>query len=242
MTLKITEVLILLIVLLSCKMKDEADAIKPVQPMQPVQPAVTATPKPDRESVRYLALGDSYTIGESVPASDNFPAQLFQALKDKGTPVSSYKIIARTGWTTANLKAAIEASSYKDTFNLVSLLIGVNNQYQGKSLEEYKIEFIELANRAIQYAGGEKKNVFVVSIPDYGYTPFGKNNQEKITAELVQFNAVNKQVSDSLGLTYVNITPISQRGLAEPDLVAGDGLHPSSKMYKLWVDLILQDQ
>jgi len=217
-------------------MKDDADEMKPMQP------AVTVTPKPDQESVRYLALGDSYTIGESVPAAENFPAQLFKAMKDKGTPVSSYKIIARTGWTTGNLKAAIQASSYKDTFNLVSLLIGVNNQYQGKSIEEYKTEFIELANRAIQYAGGEKKNVFIVSIPDYGYTPFGKNNQQKISAEVATFNKVNKQVSDSLGLKYYNITPISQRGLSEPDLVAGDGLHPSAKMYEEWVELIMNHQ
>lgn len=236
MTLKIKEVSILLIVLLSCKMKDEAEEIKP---LQPVKPAVTVAPETHKEPVRYLALGDSYTIGESVTAADNFPAQLVQALKNKNVPVSSCKIIARTGWTTANLKTAIEASSYKDTFNLVSLLIGVNNQYQGKSVKEYKVEFIELANRAIQYAGGEKENVFIVSIPDYGYTPFGRDNQQSISSELAEFNEVNKQVSDSLGLKYINITPISQRGLAEPDLVTGDGLHPSAKMYKEWVQLII---
>lgn len=230
-------IIILFVVLLSCKMKDdEASGIKPVQPL-----VKKDTAKPV-QSIRYLALGDSYTIGESVAASDNFPAQLVKALQEKGTPVSSYKIIARTGWTTANLKAAIEASSYKDTFNLVSLLIGVNNQYQGKSIEEYKIEFVELANRAIQYAGGKKENVFIVSIPDYGYTPFGKNNQSNITAQIDMFNAANKQLSDSLGLKYYNITPISRKGLSEPDLVADDGLHPSAKMYKLWVDLILQGQ
>lgn len=222
MILKISKILILFMVLLSCKMNNEM--ITPAEP------------------IRYLALGDSYTIGESVPASDNFPAQLFQALKDKNVPVSSYKIIARTGWTTANLKAAIETSGLKDTFNLVSLLIGVNNQYQGKSIVEYKSEFIELANRAIQFAGGKKEHVFIVSIPDYGYTPFGENNQASISAQIKEFNAVNKQVSDSLGLKYYNITPISQRGLTEPDLVAGDGLHPSAKMYRLWVDLIMQNR
>jgi lysophospholipase L1-like esterase len=222
MILKTAQILILFVVLLSCKMNNET-----------VNPA---------EPIRYLALGDSYTIGESVPSADNFPAQLFQALRDKNTPVSSYKIIARTGWTTTNLKAAIETSGLKDTFNLVSLLIGVNNQYQGKSIIEYKSEFIELANRAIQFAGGKKERVFIVSIPDYGYTPFGKNNQASISAQITAFNAVNKQVSDSLGLKYYNITPISQRGLAEPDLVAGDGLHPSAKMYKEWVELIMNDK
>lgn len=208
-------------------MKDDANDIKP---------SVVVT-----EPIRYLAIGDSYTIGESVPSSDNFPAQLVDSLKISGRKVNSYNIIARTGWTTTNLIDAIAASSYKDTFNLVSLLIGVNNQYQGKDIETYKIEFVQLAERAIKYAGGKKENVFVVSIPDYGYTPFGKNNQMQISKQIDLFNAANKHLSDSLGLTYYNITPISRRGLKEPDLVAGDGLHPSAKMYKEWVDLIMKD-
>ncbi|ABG58309.1 SGNH/GDSL hydrolase family protein [Cytophaga hutchinsonii] len=222
MTIKTLRISILLFGLLSCKMKDEAAEIKPAEP------------------IRYLALGDSYTIGESVPADENFPAQLVSAMKQSGSSVSSYKIIARTGWTTTNLKMAIEAAGLKDTFNLVSLLIGVNNQYQGKSISQYRTEFVELAQRAIQFAGGKKENVFVVSIPDYGYTPFGKSNQASISQQIDLFNAANKQLSDSLGLTYCNITPISRRGLSEPDLVAGDGLHPSAKMYKEWVDIILQ--
>jgi len=202
-------------------MKDEA--IKPAKPVEPI---------------RYLALGDSYTIGESVPLNQNFPAQLVDSLKASGVNVSSYKIIAQTGWTTTNLKLAIEASTLKDTFNLVSLLIGVNNQYQGKSIGLYEQEFVELAERAIQFAGGKKENVFVVSIPDYGYTPFGKNNQMAISSGIDLYNSINKRLSDSLGLKYCDITPISRRGLSEPDLVAGDGLHPSAKMYKEWVVLI----
>jgi lysophospholipase L1-like esterase len=203
-------------------MKDEGSEIRPVEP------------------IRYLALGDSYTIGESVPSDQNFPAQLVDSLKHSGVRVSSYKIIARTGWTTASLKAAIETSGLKDTFNLVSLLIGVNNQYQSRSIEEYKEEFVELAERAIEFAGGKKENVFVVSIPDYGYTPFGKNNQAAISQQIDLFNAANKHLSDSLGLRYCNITPISRRGLSEPDLIAGDGLHPSAKMYKEWIGVILK--
>ena len=213
---------ILLLVLLSCKMKDEANTITPSAP------------------IRYLALGDSYTIGESVAISDNFPAQLVASLNASGKKVNSYNIIARTGWTTTNLIDAINASTYKDTFNLVSLLIGVNNQYQGKDIETYKIEFVQLAERAIKYAGGKKGNVFIVSIPDYGYTPFGQNNQMYISQQIDLFNAANKQLSDSLGLTYYNITPISRKGLVEPDLVAVDELHPSAKMYKEWVDLIMK--
>lgn len=225
--IKTIHIVILLLVYVSCKMKDDANDIKP---------SVVVT-----EPIRYLAIGDSYTIGESVPSSDNFPAQLVDSLKISGRKVNSYNIIARTGWTTTNLIDAIAASSYKDTFNLVSLLIGVNNQYQGKDIETYKIEFVQLAERAIKYAGGKKENVFVVSIPDYGYTPFGKNNQMQISKQIDLFNAANKHLSDSLGLTYYNITPISRRGLKEPDLVAGDGLHPSAKMYKEWVDLIMKD-
>lgn len=206
-------------------MKDEA--IKPAKPVEPI---------------RYLALGDSYTIGESVASDQNFPAQLVDSLKASGVTVSSYKIIAQTGWTTTNLKLAVEASTLKDTFNLVSLLIGVNNQYQGKSIGLYEQEFVELAERAIQFAGGKKDHVFVVSIPDYGYTPFGKNNQMTISSEIDLYNSINKRLSDSLRLKYYNITPISRRGLSEPDLVAGDGLHPSAKMYKEWVKLILQNR
>ena len=223
MIIKATHLVILLLLSLSCKMKDEA--IKPAKPVEPI---------------RYLALGDSYTIGESVPSDQSFPAQLVDSLKALGVNVSSYKIIAQTGWTTTNLKLAIEASTLKDTFNLVSLLIGVNNQYQGKSIGLYEQEFVELAERAIQFADGKKENVFVVSIPDYGYTPFGKNNQMTISSEIDLYNSINKRLSDSLGLKYYNITPITQKGLSETDLVAGDGLHPSAKMYKEWVKLILK--
>jgi acyl-CoA thioesterase-1 len=218
---KTLQITILLLVFLSCKMKDEANTITPSEP------------------IRYLALGDSYTKGESVAASDNFPAQLAASLTASGKKVNSYNIIAQTGWTTTSLINAINSSTYKDTFNLVSLLIGVNNQYQGKDIGTYKIEFVQLAERAIKYAGGKKENVFVVSIPDYGYTPFGKNNQMQISQQIDLFNAANKQLSDSLGLTYYNITPISRKGLAEPDLVAEDGLHPSAKMYAEWVKLIM---
>lgn len=223
MIIKVIHVVILLLLSLSCKMKDEA-----ANPAKPVEP------------IRYLALGDSYTIGESVSSDQNFPAQFVDSLKASGLKVSSYKIIARTGWTTTNLKAAIEASGLQDTFNLVSLLIGVNNQYQGKSINVYEREFVELAERAIQFAGGKKEHVFIVSIPDYGYTPFGQNNQISISAQIDLFNASNKRLSDSLGLVYCDITPISRRCLSEPDLVAGDGLHPSAKMYAEWVELIMK--
>ena len=222
MMIKTIHIVILLLLSLSCKMKDEA-----IAPAKPVGP------------IRYLALGDSYTIGESVSSDQNFPAQLVDSLKAAGVNVSSYKIIAQTGWTTRNLKTAIDAADLKDTFNLVSLLIGVNNQYQGGSIDVYKTEFMELAERAIELAGGKKENVFVVSIPDYGYTPFGQNNQANISKQIDEYNAINKRLSAGLGLKYCNITQISRRGLSEPDFVAGDGLHPSAKMYAQWVEIIM---
>lgn len=193
------------------------------------------------EPISYLALGDSYTIGESVDPSERYPVLLAKELEAAGLAVEDPTIIARTGWTTANLQNALSTAALENKYDLVSLLIGVNNQYQGKSLTVYKREFTELLLSAIHLAGNSKENVFVVSIPDYGYTPFGQSSQETISAEIDRFNAVNKQVSDSIGVTYFNITPISRNGLLDPSLVADDGLHPSGKMYWQWVELILDE-
>jgi lysophospholipase L1-like esterase len=206
-----------------------------------VQPTATTPPPTETdEALRYLALGDSYTIGQDVQASERYPVQLAAALQQQGIAVAPPTIIATTGWTTADLKKGIERANIQDTtYDMVSLLIGVNNQYQGRSLEEYRREFRELLLTSIAFAGGNKNKVFVLSIPDYGYTPFGASRQESISTDIDQFNAANQQITDSLGIRYFDITPISRRGLAEPDLVAGDGLHPSGKMYGLWVDEIL---
>jgi lysophospholipase L1-like esterase len=199
------------------------------------EPATTLPTAP----IRFLALGDSYTIGESVAEAERWPVQLVARFRgERKLTCDDPRIIATTGWRTDQLKSAIDAANIKPgDYNLVSLLIGVNNQYQGKTVESYRPEFEELVNRAIALAG-DKSNVFVVSIPDYGYTPFGKSNQEKITRELDAYNAANKQISEKLGVAYFNITDISRRGLSEPDLVASDGLHPSGKMYAEWVALI----
>jgi lysophospholipase L1-like esterase len=193
------------------------------------------------EKVKFLALGDSYTIGESVPVSERWPVQLIDAITLRGLDCLEPKIIATTGWRTDNLKEAITAAKLTTDYTLVSLLIGVNNYYQGKTVESYAPEFEELLNTAIRLAGGKKSHVFVVSIPDYGYTPFGKDKQATISVGIDAFNAVNKSISQKLGVPYFNITEISRRGLVDPDLVAPDGLHPSALMYSLWVQLILQD-
>jgi lysophospholipase L1-like esterase len=191
-------------------------------------------------TLSYLALGDSYTIGESVNESERWPNQLAEALTQKGTKVSQPKIIATTGWRTDNLKDAIIKADLKNNYDLVSLLIGVNNQYQGKPADQYAIEFEDLLKTAIQLARGKSTNVFVVSIPDYGYTPFGLPKKETISKQIDEFNAINKRISEKYKVAYYNITDISRKGLEEPSLVAADKLHPSGKMYTLWTERILE--
>jgi len=182
---------------------------------------------------KFLALGDSYTIGESVSEEERWPNQLADKLK-----IERPRIIATTGWRTDDLKGAINSANLKDDYNLVSLLIGVNNQYQGKSSAQYEVEFEDLLKTAIQLAKGKSKNVFVVSIPDYGFTPFGKAKQETISLQLDEFNKINKRIAEKYKIRYFNITDISRKGLADPTLVAADGLHPSGKMYTQWVEVI----
>ena len=183
----------------------------------------------------YLALGDSYTIGEGVAAQERWPVQLVSALRTKGRVFSDPVVIAKTGWRTDDLQAAIDKAQLKHGFDLVSLSIGVNNQYQGKSLDQYAVEFEDLLRTAIALAKGVNGNVLVVSIPDYGYTPFGRHKQAEITQALDQFNAINAGITEKYGVMYFNITDISRLGLAQADLLAADGLHPSGKMYALWV-------
>jgi lysophospholipase L1-like esterase len=167
---------------------------------------------------------------------------LATALRRKNFTVQKPRIIAKTGWRTDQLKQAIEEAKLKPEYNIVSLLIGVNNQYQGKSVEEYSTEFEDLLMTAIKCAGGKKENVFVVSIPDYGFTPFGKPNQEKISKELDAFNVINKKIAEAKGVQYINITDISRKGLDQPSLVAEDKLHPSGGMYGLWVERIMVER
>jgi lysophospholipase L1-like esterase len=183
----------------------------------------------------FLALGDSYTIGESVAADERFPHQLAKALK-----VQEPQIIAKTGWTTDELDKAIDAAKPKGPFDLVTLLIGVNNQYRGRSAAEYRTQFDALLKRAIGFAGGRPGRVVVVSIPDWGVTPFAAGrDQKKIGAEIDQFNDINHKDAVKAGARWVDITPISRRAASDPSLVAPDGLHPSGRMYKEWVDVIL---
>lgn len=192
----------------------------------------SCTSMPTNRPTRYLALGDSYTIGESVPVSERFPMQLARELG-----IGEPQIIAKTGWTTDELNAAIDAANPQGPFDLVTLLIGVNNQYRGRSADEYRTQFVGLLNRAIGFAGGDARKVIVVSIPDWGVTPFAEGrDRAKIAREIDQFNAINREEATRAGAKWVDITPIS-RG-ADPALVAADGLHPSGKQYGEWVKLI----
>ncbi len=188
---------------------------------------------------KFLALGDSYTIGESVPESERWPVQLAKALRDGGQPTEEPRIIATTGWRCDQLKKAILEANLTNDWGMVSLLIGVNNQYQKHTAESYAPEFEELLDMAVKLAGGKRENVFVVSIPDYGFTPFGQPKQAEISKAIDAFNAVNKSITEKKGIRYVNITDLTREGLAKPDYVAADKLHPSGKMYTLWVERIL---
>lgn len=210
-------------------------------PTSPSNPSmINEPPIKEEKGLKYLALGDSYTIGQSVPFDDRYPIQLETRLENDSINIDSTIIIAKTGWTTTNLKNAIISENLTDTFDLVSLLIGVNNQYQGKPIEDYEIEFAELLQTAINFAGGQIENVFVVSIPDYAFTPFGNGNTT-ISQEIDDFNLVNKTITDSVGVSYFNITPISREGLEKPELVAPDNLHPSGEQYSRWVDLFYDE-
>lgn len=192
-------------------------------------------------SISYLALGDSYTIGESVPANENFPYQTAQLLREKNIEISDPKIIALTGWATRNLLDALRDKPVHSFYTFVTLLIGVNNQYQNRSLEEYKSEFTELINLSISYAGNNKNHVIVLSIPDYSVTPFAQDlDNARISKEIDEFNEANKTITLNAGVHYLDITPISREAKNNPSLIAEDGLHPSSNQYKKWSDLLIK--
>jgi lysophospholipase L1-like esterase len=192
---------------------------------------------PKTGTYRILALGDSYTIGESVPESERWPVQFAERLRRRGVDAGEPQIVARTGWTTEELSAAIDAARPQGPFDCVTLLIGVNNQYRGRGVEEYRTQFAALLDRAIGFAG-EAGKVVVVSIPDYGVTPFGQAERERIGHEADAFNSVNREETAKRKAVYVDITPVSRGGTTRPSLHADDGLHPSGEQYAAWADLV----
>ena len=197
-----------------------------------------ATPSLSNQPVRYLALGDSYTIGESVAEEERWPNQLV-ALVNSPKEID-VTIIARTGWTTSELWQGIQAANPQGTYDMVSLLIGVNNQYRGYDINEYREEFRFLLEKSIEYAGGNPEHVIVLSIPDWGVTPFawGKDTTQ-IAADIDAYNAINLEESQKAGVHYVDVTPVSREAVNDPTLIAADGLHPSGKMYAEWAKLAL---
>lgn len=191
---------------------------------------------------RFLALGDSYTIGEGVASSGNWPHQLATALRAQGVAIAEPEIVARTGWTTDELSAAMDAHAFHPPYDLVTLLIGVNNQYRGRDLENYRAEFHALLERAIALAGGDARRVVVVSTPDWGVTRFGAESGRdaaQIAREIDAFNAAAANISATLYARCVDITAISRDRGGDADMLAADGLHPSAAQYRRWTTAIL---
>lgn len=190
---------------------------------------------------RLLALGDSYTIGQGVTEPDRFPNQTINLLRAQGIQVKyPATIVAQTGWTTqALLNGIVNASStISGTYDLVTLLIGVNNQYQGRDTVEYRIQFNQCLDKAISFAGNQKQRVFVLSIPDYGVTPFGSGNAAQIALEIDRFNAINKDVCIQRGINYTDITPSTREAANDPGLICSDSLHPSGIEYAKWARML----
>jgi len=185
----------------------------------------------------YLALGDSYTIGQSLPLEDNFPHQTVALLRKKGILMADPEIVAKTGWTTDELMAAISKRALKSNYDYVSLLIGVNNQYRGRDIATYQKEFEQLLLQAIQFAGGNTQHVYVLSIPDWGVTPFAEGrDRKKIQKEIDQFNATNKKTAEEHKVHYIEITAGTREAKQDVSLVADDKLHPSKKEYARWAE------
>ena len=186
-----------------------------------------------------LCLGDSYTIGESVEEKERFPEQAVTMLQAKGLSFAKPEIIAKTGWTTDELQAAIKEKNLTGTYDFVTLLIGVNNQYRGRDLQNYRTEFAALLQTALQYSNGRTERVVVISIPDWGVTPFVSKDAKQRSAgtiahEIDAFNAVNHGEANKAGVHYLEITYHSRLAATDSTLIANDGLHPSGKMYANW--------
>jgi lysophospholipase L1-like esterase len=190
--------------------------------------------------MRYLALGDSYTIGESVPAAERWPVQLAAMLQAAGLTLEAPEIVATTGWTTDELWLGIDQAAPRGPFDLVTLWIGVNDQYRRREASEYAAQFRVLLARAIEFAAGVAGRVLVLSIPDWGVTPFARGRDRVgITRAIEQFNALNLAETQRGGARYVDVTPSSRQAALDGTLIAGDGLHPSGKMYTEWARLAL---
>ncbi len=203
---------------------------------------MTTTPPPPRAgdtATRYLALGDSYTIGQSVAENERFPFITVSLLRDMGFIIDSLRYIATTGWTTLNLQAAIARENPAGPFDVVTLLIGVNDQYQGLDTAGYRLHFTQLLHSAIGFAGEKKNHVFVLSIPDYSATPFvAASYKAGVSKEITAFNAINKEITQASGVDYIDITPLTREAANNNLLLASDGLHYSAIEHRKWAELL----
>lgn len=201
------------------------------------------TTNTSQRKLTYLALGDSYTIGEGVPEKDRYPVQLVEALNNSGKyTFAAPQIIAKTGWTVDELDAGINATETREEgYDLVTLLIGVNNQYRGRPVEDFKKDFEAMLQRAMDFAGGKKDHVFVISIPDWGVTPFAisKNfDQVKVAREIDTYNAAKKEICDRYGIVFLNITEDYRKTGGLEEMVVEDQLHPSAAVYSGWTSAL----
>lgn len=201
-----------------------------------------APPDPNHAELRYLALGDSYTIGEGVEPDGRWPVQLARALRNEGVALADPRIVAATGWTTDELSAAIDAAEPLGRFDFASLLIGVNNQYRGRTVDDYRGELEGLLARATAFADGRADRVLMLSIPDWGVTPFAiqsGRDRDLIAAELDAYNIAARESCAARGIAFVDVTPVSRERGGEDAMLADDGLHPSAAMYAQWARLAL---
>jgi lysophospholipase L1-like esterase len=197
------------------------------------------SPSRDRDTLAYLALGDSYTIGQSVGVDDRFPARVTRRLRADSLFYKAPEIIAVTGWTTSNLLAAMPATVPSPAYHVVSLLIGVNNQYQHLSQSEYRSQFTSLLQQSIRLAGNRPAHVIVLSIPDYSVTPFARgSNTAYIAAQIDSFNFINREISQAYQVQYLDVTGESRKAADDPSLIAVDSLHFSGKEYDIWAGMM----
>lgn len=192
-----------------------------------------------RHTISLLCLGDSYTIGEAVPLYDSFPYQLVQLLRKQHMHVHAPEIVAQTGWTSFELADYLIKHAFNDHYDFVTLLIGVNNQYRGLSVEDFAEEFEFLLKKAIHFADNKAQHVCVLSIPDWGVTPFAKGKDaDAIEAAINQFNEVKNTIAAKYGVYFIDITPLTRKAKQQKDLIASDGLHPSAMAYSEWAKLV----
>ncbi|MDH7461655.1 SGNH/GDSL hydrolase family protein [Chitinophagaceae bacterium 26-R-25] len=232
LTIKLLATMLLVVVLFACTKSNGVH----VPPNNPPSNTFDTT---NHSRYSFLALGDSYTIGQSVTEQERFPAQTVKRLEQMGKRFDAIQYIATTGWTTIDLAAAIDRTQLASKYSVVTLLIGVNDQYQGMDADGYRKRFTQLLSKSISLTS-DAQHVFVLSIPDYSVTPFALHTGDtaRIRKQIDQFNDINKEIAIAYNVNYIYITPSTRLALNDPSLIANDGLHPSGTLYGKWADLL----